>query len=126
MVEPLRNNYGNIPSIIDGKYWSVFNTDAENLAAKYPRLTSVNKNNNYAISDFWMFNGHYFRLKNITVGYTLPKEWTKKAFIQQARVYFSASDIFTIDNYPKGWDPEMGVTAYPITTSLVVGLNLKF
>ncbi len=126
MVEPLRNNYGNIPSIIDGKYWSVFNTDAENLAAKYPRLTSVNKNNNYAISDFWMFNGHYFRLKNITVGYTLPKEWTKKAFIQQARVYFSASDIFTIDNYPKGWDPEMGVSAYPITTSLVVGLNLKF
>ncbi len=126
MVEPLRDNYGNIPAIIDGKYWSVFNTDAENLAAKYPRLTNTTKNNNYATSDFWIFNGRYFRLKNVTIGYTLPAEWTKKAYIQKARFYFSASDLFTIDNFPKGWDPEMGVSAYPITTSLVVGLNLKF
>ncbi|MDE6448973.1 MAG: TonB-dependent receptor, partial [Muribaculaceae bacterium] len=126
MVEPLRDNYGNIPAIIDGKYWSVFNTDAENRAAKYPRLTNTTKGNNYAVSDFWMFNGRYFRLKNVTLGYTLPVEWTRKASIQKARVYFSASDLFSIDNYPKGWDPEMGVSAYPITTSLIVGLNLKF
>lgn len=126
MVEPLRDNYGNIPAIIEGKYWSVFNTEAENLAARYPRLTNTTKNNNYAVSDFWMFNGRYFRLKNVTLGYTLPGEWTKKACIQKARVYFSASDLFSIDNYPKGWDPEMGVSAYPITTSLIVGLNLKF
>lgn len=126
MVEPLRDNYGNIPAIIDGNYWSVFNTEAENLAAKYPRLTNTTKNNNYATSDFWIFNGRYFRLKNVTLGYTLPGEWTKKACIQKARVYFSASDLFSIDNYPKGWDPEMGVSAYPITTSLIVGLNLKF
>ncbi len=126
MVEPLRDNYGNIPAIIEGKYWSVFNTDAENRAARYPRLTNTTKNNNYATSDFWIFNGRYFRLKNVTLGYTLPAEWTQKACIQKARVYFSASDLFSIDNYPKGWDPEMGVSAYPITTSLIVGLNLKF
>ncbi len=126
MVEPLRDNYGNIPAIIEGKYWSVFNTDAENRAATYPRLTNTTKGNNYAISDFWMFNGRYFRLKNVTLGYTLPTEWTKKACIQKARFYFSASDLFSIDNYPKGWDPEMGVSAYPITTSLIVGVNLKF
>ncbi len=126
MVEPLRNNYGNIPAIIDGKYWSVFNTDAENAAAEFPRLTNTTKGNNYACSDFWMFNGHYFRLKNVTLGYTFPQQWTKKAFIQKARIYFSASDLFSIDNYPKGWDPEMGVSAYPITTSLIVGVNLTF
>lgn len=126
MVEPLRDNYGNIPAIIEGKYWSVFNTEAENRAATYPRLTNTTKGNNYAISDFWMFNGRYFRLKNVTLGYTLPAEWTKKACIQKARFYFSASDLFSIDNYPKGWDPEMGVSAYPITTSLIVGVNLKF
>ncbi|MDE6067180.1 MAG: TonB-dependent receptor [Duncaniella sp.] len=126
MVEPLRDNYGNIPSIIDGKYWSVFNTDAENLNAEYPRLTNTTKNNNYAISDFWMFNGRYFRMKNITLGYTFPAGWTRKASIEKARVYFSANDLFSIDNYPSGWDPEMGVSAYPITTSLIVGLNLKF
>ncbi len=126
MVEPLRDNYGNIPAIIDGKYWSVFNTDAENLAATYPRLTNTTKGNNYATSDFWIFNGRYFRLKNVTLGYTLPASLTKKAYIQKARVYVSASDLFSIDNYPKGWDPEMGVSSYPITTSLIVGVNLKF
>lgn len=126
MVEPLRDNYGNIPAIIEGNYWSVFNTEAENLAARYPRLTNTTKGNNYAVSDFWMFNGRYFRLKNLTLGYTLPAELTKKAAIQKARIYFSASDLFSIDNYPKGWDPEMGVSSYPITTSLVVGINLKF
>ena len=126
MVEPLRDNFGNIPAIIDGNYWSVFNTDAENMNAKYPRLTNTTKSNNYAVSDFWMFNGRYFRMKNVTLGYTLPGEWTRKASIEKARIYFSASDLFTIDNYPKGWDPEMGVSAYPITTSLIIGINLKF
>lgn len=126
MVEPLRDNYGNIPAIIDGKYWSVFNTDQENLNAQYPRLTNTTKNNNYATSDFWMFNGRYFRLKNITLGYTLPSVLTKKAHIQKVRFYVSASDLFSIDNYPRGWDPEMGSTAYPITTSLLAGLNLTF
>lgn len=104
----------------------MFNTQAENLAAEYPRLTNTTKSNNYAVSDFWIFNGNYFRLKNVTLGYTLPAAWTKKAFIQKARIYFSASDLFSIDNYPKGWDPEMGVSAYPITTSLIVGVNLTF
>lgn len=126
MVEPLRDNYGNIPAITDGNYWSVFNTDAENQNVKYPRLTNVTKNNNYAVSDYWIFNGHYFRLKNVTLGYTLPEVWTRKAYIQKARIYFSASDVFCISNYPKGWDPEMGVSAYPITTSLIVGINLTF
>lgn len=126
MVEPLRDGYGNIPAIIDGNYWSVFNTDAENLRVRYPRLTNTTKSNNYAVSDFWIFNGRYFRMKNVTLGYTFPAAWTRKASIEKARVYFSASDLFSIDNYPKGWDPEMGVKAYPITTSLIVGLNLKF
>lgn len=126
MVEPLRDNYGNIPAIIDGKYWSVFNTKQENLAAEYPRLTNTTKGNNYATSDFWIFNGRYFRMKNITLGYTLPQKLTRKAFIQKVRFYFSANDVFCISNYPKGWDPEMGVSSYPITTSLIVGVNLQF
>lgn len=126
MVEPLRDNYGNIPAIIDGQYWSVFNTKEENLNARYPRLTNTTKNNNYATSDFWMFNGRYFRLKSATLGYTLPSILTRKAYLEKVRFYFSATDLFSIDNYPKGWDPEMGVSSYPITTSLIVGVNLQF
>ena len=126
MVEPLRDNYGNIPAIIDNKYWSVFNTPAQNQQAQYPRLTNVTKSNNYATSDFWIFDGSYFRLKSVTLGYTLPTALTRKALLQKVRFYCSATDIFCISNYPKGWDPEMGVSSYPITTSLIVGVNLQF
>ncbi len=126
MVEPLRDNYGNIPAIIDNKYWSVFNTPAQNQQAQYPRLTNVTKSNNYATSDFWIFDGSYFRLKSVTLGYTLPTALTRKALLQKVRFYCSATDLFCISNYPKGWDPEMGVSSYPITTSLIVGVNLQF
>lgn len=126
MVQPLRDNYGNIPAIIDGKYWSPFNTDAQNLVAQYPRLTKTNAATNYVTSDFWIFNGRYFRLKNITLGYTLPELWTNKVGIKKTRVYFSASDLFCFSKFPDGWDPEMGASKYPITTSLVLGLSVNF
>lgn len=126
MVQPLRDNYGNIPAIIDGAYWSPFNTDAQNRSVKYPRLTKTNAASNYVTSDFWLFNGSYFRLKNVTLGYTLPKVWTEKAGIQKTRIYFSASDLFCFSKFPDGWDPEMGASKYPITTSLVLGLSVNF
>jgi len=126
MIEPLQGNYGNISENYDGNYWSSFNTVEENLRAKYPRLTRANVDTNMAMSDFWLFNGSYFRLKNITLGYTLPKKLTQRASMNRVRVYVSASDLFCIDNYPKGWDPEMGVSSYPITTSLLFGLSVNF
>ena len=126
MIQPLRSNYGNIPDIYDGNYWSQFNTSEENASAKYPRLSYSSSGNNYTVSDFWLFNGRYFRLKNLTLGYTLPKAMTQKASMKKVRVYASASDLFCISNYPKGWDPEMGVSSYPITTSLVFGLSVNF
>lgn len=124
MVQPLRDNYGNIPSIVEGDYWSPFNSAEQNASVFYPRLTSVSKSNNYAISDHWIFNGAYLRLKNLSLGYTLPKKWTDLMQIEKVRVYASASDLFCISNYPKGWDPEMGVSAYPITTSLLFGIQV--
>ena len=126
MVQPLRDNYGNIPAIIEDRYWSPFNTDDQNRNAQFPRLSKTSISNNYAFSDFWMFEGGYFRLKNITIGYTLPEKVTSVVRIKRARVYAVASDLFSISNFPKGWDPEMGYTSYPITTSLLVGLQIKF
>ena len=126
MVQPLRNNWGNTPALIDGKYWSEKNTPEQNASAIYPRLTYANKDANYAMSDYWLFNGGYFRLKNITLGYTLPPKWTEKATIKKIRLYVSANDLFCISNYPSGWDPEMGVSDYPITTSLLFGISVNF
>lgn len=126
MVQPLNSNWGNTPAIIEGNYWSEKNTDAQNAKVFYPRLTYSNSHVNYAMSDYWMFNGRYFRLKNITCGYTLPSVWTEKVTIKQARIYVAANDLFCISPYPEGWDPEMGSSAYPITTSVLFGLSVKF
>lgn len=126
MVQPLKDNFGNTPAIIEGNYWSEKNTDTQNAAAFYPRLTYANKDANYTMSDHWMFNGGYFRMKNVTLGYTLPQAWTEKAMINQIRFYVSANDLFCLSNYPKGWDPEMGTSSYPITTSLLFGISVNF
>lgn len=90
-----------------------------------PRSHDTGKTNNYLTSDFWLFDGSYFRLKNVTLGYTLPQKWTNKLHLNTARIYVSASDLFCISDFPKGWDPEMGVSSYPITSTILVGLNLK-
>ncbi|TNF46644.1 MAG: TonB-dependent receptor, partial [Bacteroidetes bacterium] len=115
MVQPLYANWGNVPKILDGTSWSKYNTDEQNLAAKYPRLTENNKGANYAMSDYWLINGAYFRMKNITLGYNVPAKLVNKLNLQQVRVYASASDIFSIDQFPKGWDPEVAESGYPIT-----------
>ncbi|MDR1673202.1 MAG: TonB-dependent receptor [Bacteroidales bacterium] len=114
------------PAIIDGHYFSKYNTDEQNSAAQYPRLSQTGYNvNNYVSSDFWLFNGGYFRLKNITLGYTLPKKATESIHLQHVRFYVSASDIFSIDHYPQGWDPEAAINSY-IARSFNFGLNIKF
>lgn len=126
MVQPLQANWGNTPAFIDGNYWSEKNTPEQNAQMFYPRLTITNANANYAMSDYWLFNGRYFRMKNVTLGYTLPQSWTEKVTIKQARVYMAANDLFCINRYPKGWDPEMGSYSYPITTSILFGLSINF
>ncbi len=126
MITPLAANWGNVPKILDGHSWSKYNSEAQNLAAEYPRFTYTNAGVNYAMSDFWLINGGYLRLKNITLGYTLPQALTKKANIQRIRLYASGSDLFTIDKFPKGWDPEVSESGYPITSTFLVGLSVSF
>lgn len=106
--------------------WSVHFTDEQNAKAKYPMLTTANTTNTNAHSDFWLFNGGYFRVKNITLGYTIPKAITEKAYIQRLRVYLSLNDLPAISNYPKGYDPEWSNYNEFITTSYVLGVNVSF
>lgn len=126
MVQPLMENWGAVPKILDGTSWSKYNTEEQNLAAKYPRLSQNNRDNNYAMSDYWLFDGAYLRLKNITLGYNLPTVFAQKISLQKVRLYASASDILTFNKYPKGWDPEVSSTGYPITSSYVFGLSVTF
>lgn len=126
MVKPFFSAWTNPPAIIDGNYWSYYNTDEQNQNARYPRLSYTGaENNNYEMSDFWIINGAYFRLKNIMLGYTLPNSLTSKVKMEQVRVFASASDLFSISNYPKGWDPEVSYNTY-ISQTYNFGLSVKF
>lgn len=126
MIEGLADNWSNFPSLLEGNYWSSYNSDAQNAAAKYPRLTRTNRDGNMAMSDFWLFNGRYIRLKNLSLGYTLPRELTKKVKMDNVRFYISGNDLFSLSGFPKGWDPEVGTEGYPITTSLLFGVSVNF
>jgi len=126
MVQPFLNAYGNMPLLIDGEYWSAYNTESQNLTAKYPRLTYANISNNYAFSDYWLFNGAYLRLKNVTLGYNIPKSICKILSLSGVRIYGSVTDLFSINNYPKGWDPEISNSGYPMTASSIFGISVKF
>jgi len=84
---------------------------------------------NRETSDRMVESGAYLRLKNLQVGYTIPKRITEKANISRCRLYVSGSNIFTITNY-SGYDPEVGSGIdygnYPQVRTFTVGVNLDF
>jgi hypothetical protein len=126
MVKPFQSSWTNPSEIIDHNYWSVYNTTEGNLQAKYPRLSNVSaENNNYETSSFWLINGAYLRMKNITIGYTLPAITTNIIGISSLRIFASGNDLFSVNNFPKGWDPETNYNSY-MSRSFSLGLSIKF
>ena len=117
------------PVEYDKHYWSYYKSDEENAKALYPRATLTNsaKNDYEQTSDYWLFNGGYFRMKNVTLSYTLPGRITKALKMQTLRVYCSATDPFSIDSFPQGWDPESysNLSAY-MTRTFTLGAQITF
>lgn len=98
---------------------------------EYPRLQQVRGDTfeqNMEVSDFWILDASYIRLKNIQLGYTIPASILKKSGISSLRFYVSAENPCTWNKYRKGWDPEVntGGNYYPILATYTFGLNLKF
>jgi TonB-linked SusC/RagA family outer membrane protein len=116
----------NFPKFYDKSHWSTYNTAEENANAKYPRLSQLQYTaNNYKMSDFWLFNGAYFRMKNVTLNYNIPAKLTEKFDIKKMNVYASVTDPFSIDHYPQGWDPEASESAY-IARTWNFGVSITF
>jgi len=80
-----------------------------------PRLSVSNLNDNYRSSDLWVFKGDYLSLKNLTVGYTLPKFTVGDWNLPEIRIYGSMYNVFMLTKYP-GYTPELGYTN-PITAN---------
>lgn len=93
-----------------------------------------NFSNNNAPNSYFMEDGSYIRMKNLTLGYTLPEGLTNRVKIDRLRLYVQATNLFTITNY-SGLDPEIGgddrgfgfdAGVYPTVKQYIVGLNLNF
>jgi len=98
----------------------------ENRDASRPRLGGAATN--MSETTLWLDDMSYLRMKNIMLGYTLPKKWTQRLSISSLRVYGSTENIFTLTNY-RGLDPEKigsTVDVYPLTKSFSVGVNVSF
>lgn len=105
-----------------------------NRNAQYPRLmssTSLNSNNNFNSSNFWLYNGTYLRLKDFQFGYDFKHVMLKGVnWLSRCRLGISGQNLFTISKAAKyGMDPETGSTAnyaYPVERILAFSLNLGF
>lgn len=105
-----------------------------NASNRVPSATGYVKNEMYSR---YVEDGSFLRLKNITLGYTLPASWTKKAYISKLRVYGSAQNLFCLTGY-SGYDPEVSTAsgspmtpgldwgAYPKSRVFTFGLDIQF
>ena len=123
-----------------GLYRTGYNNIAEGIyddfkSGKLPEASSVAGSGTFWRSSAMVYDGSYFKIKQIQLGYTLPKAITQKAFIQNARVYVSLDDFFTFTKYP-GLDPEtttqghncpgLDKGAYPNMSKLTMGVSVTF
>ena len=112
--------------------WMSTNTPEQNANVLYPRLSNgsggAGASNNTQTSTWWQRNGSFIRLKNMEIGYTLPKSLTSKTFIKSFRFYVSGSNLFTFAPFDM-WDPEKGGgegSGYPLNRVITIGFNANF
>ena len=117
-------SYNKLVGILDA--WS-----PENPNGKVPIISTSDNNGNFNASDFYIEDGSYLRIRNVTLGYSLPKSLTGKLKTGAIRVYATTNNLFTITNY-SGFDPEIGmdnngldVGRYPQARSFIFGLSVN-
>ena len=110
-------------------YWTENRWKADNTTGTTPRAGAADLDK-YFTSSGVVFDGSYFKIKQIQLGYTFPAKMMKKIKVQNLRIYGSLDDFFTFSDYP-GFDPEitnMGVDkgSFPTSKKVVAGLSLTF
>ena len=106
-------------------------TEENPYGAKHPKLywQDMGGGKNTRPNSYYLKDASFFRLKNVTLGYTLPRVWTEKASISKVRIYFSGDNLLTLTPY-KGLYPERNVDGrdaiYPQNRIYSFGLNVEF
>lgn len=105
-------------------HWSEENRDSYAL---WPRLSTIQRENNTQKSTWFMRDGSFLRLKSVECGYTIPSKITKKAHVSMLRFYVSGTNLLTFSKF-KLWDVEMGGNGlgYPLQMVINAGVQLNF
>jgi TonB-linked SusC/RagA family outer membrane protein len=117
-VHPYANSWDNYSFTDLMDYWT-----PENLDARFPRPHQGG--HNYIQSTHWLQNSSYLRLKNLQIGYNLPKSLLSKGKIEALRFYLSGENLFEFTDMIM-YDPEALTAAYPLNRSYSVGVSLTF
>ncbi len=152
-----RNTYAALraemsPVSLGGQAWTYLDHASGEIITDYATLKAMNANatlwsgttmsdNNPVPTSYFIEDGSFLRLQNLTVGLTLPKEWTKKFACNQLRLYCTLNNVFCLTDY-NGYDPEVNssirgsktssltpgadYSAYPKSFSWTAGVNITF
>lgn len=95
-----------------------------------PRAVYGDPNHNTRISDRFVEDGSFLRIKNVTLGYSFPEPWMEKIRLKGARILLSCENALTLTKF-SGFDPEVGINGiagsrYPVTRTYSIGLNIQF
>ena len=98
-----------------------------NPGSDIPALARNDSNNEKRVSTYYVENGSFLKLRNLQVGYNVPKAWTEKIRMERLRFYLSAQNLLTIKSKDfTGVDPENVNYGYPIPLNITFGVNVSF
>jgi TonB-dependent starch-binding outer membrane protein SusC len=118
---------------IESTFWS-----GEGSTNSNPILNPWSPNLNYRLSNWWLSEGSYVRVKNITLSYDLPRNWLTRTGVQGLTVYVTGENLLTFTNY-EGLDPEIGSSGdfqnnlefgvdrylYPVARTFLTGIRMS-
>ena len=122
-------NGGNVQQWQYENAWTPQNPDRN---AAYPRISNLSQGSaNVQRNSYWNRSGTFLRLKNAQLGYTFSQNLTKKIGLEKLRVFAGGQNLFTLNDFYQGWDPENGQGSgdspnfYPLTAIYTFGINVK-
>ncbi|WP_081852617.1 TonB-dependent receptor [Prevotella sp. 10(H)] len=121
---PSANGLGNFLTNYDDR-WTVDNPSQDVF---YPRASLSRNDNNNQQSTWWLRNMSMLRMKDVELGYSLPKKWMEKVGVANMRLYLRGNNLLTISDF-KLWDPEVDTATgakYPIMKSISLGFDINF
>ena len=123
-------NGGGVFQVGDKPYFEIWTKDVwtpENPNSKYPCVSGEwQEEYGAAASTFWLRNGAYMRLKNLNIGYTLPKQWLSGVGVDRLQIFLNATNLFCISGLDEH-DPEQNtIDSYPLMRSFTAGININF